>query len=757
MKRISVVILSLCLVLDSHGQDEERIRANILLASLAGDKPVNERLNTLLRLAEFHNFKPREEKEDLDSAAVLIADAKGLAAELNSSDALASIAVVESCLLRERGQKYEAREMVEKAVRDLGNSKPCFYSGRACFEAASYYNYEVPEQLAKKITLVEQAEMAFRLAGETEWRANSLKMLADLYTIKGEFARAMVTIKLALETYGSINCKRLQSVYAVMGRIYGIRPDPDYRQALHCEMEAIRICNAMGDSTMQLCEIYNIVGHLYGAGENPELALRYYKKAIAISQRYNDNRATVQIALSITITNVNADRPAEALSFLNSLQRSKIKSTEKPCIIPMAYLLTYISLNQYSQCKPFYDQLLKGLKTGFPAEMELNMAYRLMAKYNIGIRQFRQAHYYLNKNREGVRTDSPLRRSKDLYVWFQLDSASGNYKSAMNSLLEYKRLNDSIHNVTRLRQIQQLEVEYESEKKENALKMKDKDILVLNQDNQLQKTHLRQVNLVKNVTFCGIVLLFVITGLLFNQFRHKQQSNLVISQKNDLLQNLLAEKEWLLKEVHHRVKNTLHTVICLLESQSAFLKDDARSANEISQQRIYAMSLIHQKIYQTDDIKTIDTAQYLPEFIRYLDDSFGNDRRIDLQIAIDPVQLDISQAVPVALIINEAVTNSFKYAFPRDRRGTIEIKLERQGNKINLVIADNGIGISSELINASSNSLGLQLIKGLGQDLKATVNIENRGGTQISIVFDYVINGDDQLLKALKDTKMFKC
>ncbi len=175
-----------------------------------------------------------------------------------------------------------------------------------------------------------------------------------------------------------------------------------------------------------------------------------------------------------------------------------------------------------------------------------------------------------------------------------------------------------------------------------------------------------------------MVILLASGGLLYKQYRQKQKSaaliaetnkvisqkNQAITQKNEALEQLVTEKEWLLKEVHHRVKNNLHTVICLLESQAAYLESDARQANEVSQQRIYTMSLIHQKIYQSEDIKSIDMSVYLPEFIQYLDDSFGNNLRIHFEVDIDPVQLDISQAVPVALIINEAVTNSIKYAFP---------------------------------------------------------------------------------------------
>src|SRR5258705_13014161 len=118
-----------------------------------------------------------------------------------------------------------------------------------------------------------------------------------------------------------------------------------------------------------------------------------------------------------------------------------------------------------------------------------------------------------------------------------------------------------------------------------------------------------------------------------------RKQNALILEKNQQLEHMLVEKNWLLKEVHHRVKNNLHTVICLLESQAEFLENDALKANEKSQHRIYAMSLIHQKLYQTEDVKTIDMKKYLPEFIQYLSDSFDTSNQIRFQLDIEPLKL----------------------------------------------------------------------------------------------------------------------
>jgi two-component system, sensor histidine kinase PdtaS len=165
------------------------------------------------------------------------------------------------------------------------------------------------------------------------------------------------------------------------------------------------------------------------------------------------------------------------------------------------------------------------------------------------------------------------------------------------------------------------------------------------------------------------------------------------------------------------------------------LENDALKAIETSQNRIYTMSLIHQKLYQSDDIQTIDMAIYIPELIKYLKDSFDNSPRIDFKVKIDPINLDASIAIPIALIINEALTNSIKYAFPDDRHGKILISLLEKGDELRLELSDNGIGMDKNLIEANSFSLGLQLIKGLTKEIHGDVIIKNNHGVKIILSF----------------------
>lgn len=213
---------------------------------------------------------------------------------------------------------------------------------------------------------------------------------------------------------------------------------------------------------------------------------------------------------------------------------------------------------------------------------------------------------------------------------------------------------------------------------------------MLQQAAGLQATRLSQARQLRIFTVGGIVMLLIIMALLYRQYRQKQkniqeitEANAVIEQKKLMLEQLVTEKEWLLKEVHHRVKNNLHTEICLLESQAAYLKDEALAAIKDSQHRIYAMSVIHQKLYQTD-AKEIEMDHYIHQLAGHLQESFGSSDRVHFVLDIEHITLNVTQAIPVALIINEVVTNSLKYAFPGDRKGEISILMHADGKIIRL-------------------------------------------------------------------------
>jgi two-component sensor histidine kinase len=203
----------------------------------------------------------------------------------------------------------------------------------------------------------------------------------------------------------------------------------------------------------------------------------------------------------------------------------------------------------------------------------------------------------------------------------------------------------------------------------------------------------------------------------------------------------------LVKEIHHRVKNNLHTIVSLLESQSAYLGNDALAAVRDSQHRVFAMSLIHQKLYLSDNVTTIDMSIYIKELVNYLGDSFNTAQRIRFELDIEPIKLDVGTAIPLGLVMNEAITNSIKYAFPKDT-GLITIVLKEDDARYCLIIADNGSGLPPDFDNVNANSLGMRLMRGLSKEIDATFTIAGHAGTIITITF-----AENALLHAIRDER----
>jgi two-component sensor histidine kinase len=204
------------------------------------------------------------------------------------------------------------------------------------------------------------------------------------------------------------------------------------------------------------------------------------------------------------------------------------------------------------------------------------------------------------------------------------------------------------------------------------------------------------------------------------------------------LRESLKEKEVLLKEIHHRVKNNLQVISSLLYLQSKQVNDKlALEMFAESQNRIRSMALIHEKLYQSEDLVHVDFSEYIRNLVGHLANSYGAKlKNVRIAMQTENVLLSIDKGIPCALIINELVINALKYAFPQDRRGEITIRIQRDDNRmISLSVADNGVGFPHTVDLLNSETLGLQLVKQLSQQLKGRIDIENGQGTKFMITF----------------------
>lgn len=201
----------------------------------------------------------------------------------------------------------------------------------------------------------------------------------------------------------------------------------------------------------------------------------------------------------------------------------------------------------------------------------------------------------------------------------------------------------------------------------------------------------------------------------------------------------LREKEILLKEIHHRVKNNMQVISSLLSLQARLMKDPkSREAIRESQNRVMSIALVHEKLYQSKNLARIHYDDYLKEIAANLLHSYGIPAgKIRLDIHADDLVLPISKAIPVSLIINEMLSNALKYAFPKDRTGVITIDFRRTGEHYILIVKDDGVGLPKKIVLDTIETLGLQLVNSLVAQIQGTLTMQRENGTEYRIEFDF--------------------
>lgn len=300
----------------------------------------------------------------------------------------------------------------------------------------------------------------------------------------------------------------------------------------------------------------------------------------------------------------------------------------------------------------------------------------------------------------------------------------GNYKLALYYHQQYVAELESFKDNIILSLETEAQAKYEIGQKNATILFQDEKI------SQQQKTKLLYIAL-------SSLLVIILFGLFYN-YRKNKKRNLQLETLNGELDTKNKQNELLLKEIHHRVKNNLELVKSLIALQSAQLEDSAtKDAMIASQNRVQSMGIIHQKLYQGEQLGSIDMKDYFINLGDGILDTFNADHKVKIECAMEQLELDVDTAVPIGLIVNELLTNALKYAFPNENKGKIEISLTRPNPEtLTLKVVDNGIGKTSDA-KPKGTGFGTQLIRLLTQQLNGQMEEDHDNGT--SIKFDFKV------------------
>ena len=687
-----------------------------LLLQLKAAKPDSNGIRIQLQLCNLYFNKPFKKKADLEKALNYARKALAWSTSLHDSSGYIDAQLFIADVLL-RLNEIQAAENILPLLNDSAKVNLLL--------ALSFTLWDRTEDTStahqeKAIQLAQQArDLSIRLHQPEK----EILALMDIATVHIDQYNKSAEQELldVIAKYRSIGYRNMHYAYGRLAWCEMTQGNND--KATYWSLEALKTMRSTGDS-LAAGDLYFCHAIICGKVDEYQQCIEYSRLAIQSYALHAGVWPLSEVVMQLAYGFRKTKQFSEGLETLERLVK------EYPPVNVTADIDYNIAIgNLYTDSKEFAKaepHLLRALALKSQHGLDAAALNRDLGRLYIETRQYEKARPYLTKALSGPSTLSF--RGYTHYLLYLADSAAGHYFAAIGHLHRNHMLVDSSLAESKQRDVQKLLIEFEAKEKETKLRIKDQDIALLNQKGALQKAELGRSNLIKNITFAGIVLLSIILFLLFRSYRNKQRTNATLHQ-------LVADKEWLLKEVHHRVKNNLHTVICLLQSQALYLEDDALKAIDISRHRIYAMSLIHQKIYQAEDVRTVDMTNYLPEFIRYLSESFGKPDHIQFQLTIDPVKLDVSQAIPIALIVNEAVTNAIKYAFPDRRPGTITILLRQLEGHMKLTVKDDGVGMDAVLLDIELNSLGIQLMKGLAREINGAISFDIDRGTRISLIF----------------------
>ncbi|WP_169927075.1 tetratricopeptide repeat-containing sensor histidine kinase [Mucilaginibacter auburnensis] len=701
----------------------------ILYRQLRSSQADTGRVNIFVDISRYCNANSVQQIILIDSAIVIAQRANALSAKLSYSKGLGLSYQAWAQALCKKGDFKKSEELLIKAIAVfLSNNlhreaAECYLNLQENYASSGGKDYNIMADYYAK------AHVLFRKAHAFDRDAATLEHMGDFYYLVEKYHQGITALKSALVSYRLSGNKKTQAVYDLLGINY--LKIERYKDALKNALVAVKIAESVQDTSMLLCTIYNRTGMIYLETGHFDQANYYFKRSIGVAQKYKDPSAIFLVA-NLANNLLHQGKPTDAITVLNENERLFPDIDERYRTYYNAfYLQANVALKNYREAEKYAQRLLKANAEGEHDPVLVVTMLGPSIEYFIAARSYQEAAKLLPAFKNAVNASGKQKFIVKLHFFtYKIDSAQHNYVAALNNYQKYAALQDSIAEATKNKQIQQLQVQFETEQKENA-------ITSLKHEGVLQREKITRANNTRNLTLAVSVMLLVVAGVSLNSYRTKQRGNKALNVLLKEKDKLLVEKEWLLKEIHHRVKNNLQIVMGLLQRQSAYINNnEALAAIQNSENRMHSIALIHQKLYQSENLDLINMPEYIDEMLSYLKHSCDDDNRILFEKHTDDILLDVAQAVPLGLILNEAVTNAIKYAYKPPQTGTIYVTLVRNGDGYNqLTIADDGAGLPAGFAIDKVESLGINLMRGLSKQLGGTFDIYGDEGCTINVVF----------------------
>ncbi|WP_125723534.1 sensor histidine kinase [Flavobacterium ustbae] len=703
--------------------------AEMLLPRLSS---INQ-IKLALQIGSFYLFKTGAKKNDLKNALLYIHKAQKLAEKNHIQKWIFQSQFLLAKYYYQAGNTKLSSTIFSQLVNVARKTK----NDQLLAEAIDNQGTYMPDDNPEKAVVLAEAREIYKKTENKEKEIETLMKIIPVHFWTGKMELAKKELLTSLHLQKKIGFLHTQYTETTISYIELL--NNNLRNSLYYALKSVSSMEKTKDYAFA-DSFYIRLGNIYTSTGYYEDALKFYQKGIEYNQKELNAGTWYKSFFGALRSLMDNSKYAEALKYLET--NSKKYPPKNDIDFMIFYQLKarcYEELARFKEAENNYEKVdfyAKKLKNK-EAVKDVATCSSIMALFYLKINKPQKAKEITDRiiaiTKPKTEGFNPQQLELSL---FKIDSINGNYLSAIDHMKNYTRIQDSIDDIAKHRDYENLKFKFETSAKIQNIKS-------LKQQTNLQKSQLQSSRLLNMISVSSLFLLLIIIILLYNRAKIKQRntSRLQVKEKeiklkNIKLERLVEEKEWLLKEIHHRVKNNLQTVISLLNSQSSYLKDDlAISTIKNSQNRIYAMSLIHQRLYREDNVSMIDMPEYCNELVEYLKESF-NAEYIDFKVQVDSIELDISQAIALGLIINEVITNSIKYAFKNTENSRISLALsEISQDYYRLHISDNGIGIQDIEALQNSDSFGMTLINGLSNTLEGDLSITNENGVSFQLTF----------------------
>lgn len=545
--------------------------------------------------------------------------------------------------------------------------------------------------------------------------ASSLNSMGALYSRKAFPDSSIYYYKKALNLYhqlkDTVNATSLEINLSIIYKEIG-----QYEKALEAGFDAMtRLEQRKHDIPLTVC--YNTVGSIYVKLKDYTNALAYFSKELQVSDEIKYSEGLGQSYTNKGEIFIRLRKYDSALYNLKQAEKIKRQQQDQNALGSTLNLIgeIYLDLHQWALADNYFNEAFV-IKTASGERTNQVVILRNKAKLQIALLNYKAASQLLSQAEILARETGVLDYIRQileqkLILYKALKDNTKAYTVAEELML----IKDSLLNKDKAESLIALQTRYETEKKEQHIKL-------LEQDKLVQQAEIKSKQSWIATLIITIVFVIVIALLLFMGYR--------ISQRNR------HKVEMLLKELHHRVKNNLQILSSILSLQSLHLTDaDAIQAIKSSESRVNTMALIHKKLYKDESNRTIDIHEYITELSSFLLHSYGyNSQTLQLNITGEGIHIDVDKAIPIGLILNELISNALKYAYPEQANPRLDIHFQLlPSTELKIELRDNGKGMVTSETDDGTGSFGLKMVNTLIKELKGKITVAVQSGTAYTL------------------------